>query len=181
MRDEVLHTIFLDLHRAYDALDRSRCLVILEGYGVGPRDLCLLLLYWARLRMVARAGGYYGAPFHGERGLTQGDPLLPTIFNMVVDAVVRHWESLLVAEREVGKSSGDKGNGAQTVGRLIRDRDDGRKWAEEGHQQLTAKAAFFYADDGVVTSTDPGWLQSAFDLMTGLFDRYYAIRKIGRA
>ena len=28
-----------------------------------------------------------------------------------------------------------------------------------------------YDDDGVVASTDPGWLQSAFDFLTGLFDR----------
>ena len=50
--------------------------------------------------MVARAGGYYGANFHRERGVTQGDLISPTIFNVVVDAVVCHWESLLVAERE---------------------------------------------------------------------------------
>ena len=31
MREEVLYVIFLDLHKAYDALDRSRCLEILEG------------------------------------------------------------------------------------------------------------------------------------------------------
>ena len=36
LREEVLYVIFLDLHKAYDALDRSRCLEILEGYGVGP-------------------------------------------------------------------------------------------------------------------------------------------------
>ena len=61
--------------------------------------------------MVARAGGYYGATFIRERGVTQGKPLPPTSFNMVVDAVVRHWESLLVAEREEregGEISGDK-------------------------------------------------------------------------
>ena len=46
------------------------------------------------------------APFRGERGVTQGDPLSPTIFNVVVDTVVCHWESL-VAEREGGDSSGD--------------------------------------------------------------------------
>ena len=31
MREEVLYVIFLDLTKAYDALDRSRCLGILEG------------------------------------------------------------------------------------------------------------------------------------------------------
>ena len=36
MREEVLYVIFLDLTKAYDALDRSRCLDILEDYGVGP-------------------------------------------------------------------------------------------------------------------------------------------------
>ena len=40
--------------------------------------------------MVARVGGYYGTSFVWERGVKQGDPLSPTIFNMVVDAVVRN-------------------------------------------------------------------------------------------
>ena len=35
MREEVLYVIFLDLTKAYDALDRSRSLEILKGYGVG--------------------------------------------------------------------------------------------------------------------------------------------------
>ena len=42
MREEVLYVIFLDLHKAYDALDRSRCLEILEGYGVVPRARIIL-------------------------------------------------------------------------------------------------------------------------------------------
>ena len=57
--------VFLDLHKAYDALDRSRCLEILEGYGIGPWDRKLLRNYWHRLTMVARAGGYYGTYFRG--------------------------------------------------------------------------------------------------------------------
>ena len=40
--------------------------------------------------MVARVGGYYGTAFRGERGVMQGDPLSPTIVNVVVDAVVWH-------------------------------------------------------------------------------------------
>ena len=79
LREALLHEILLDLHKTYYALNRSRCLVILEGYGVGPRALHLLQQYWARQRMVVRAGGYYCAPFRGERGVTQGNPLSPII------------------------------------------------------------------------------------------------------
>ena len=82
LREEVLCAIFLYLHKTYDALDRSRCLDILEGYGVDPQARRLLQNYWRRLTMVARAGGYYGTAFKGERVVTQGDPLSPTIFLM---------------------------------------------------------------------------------------------------
>ena len=66
---------------------------------MGPRALCLLYRYWGRLKMVARAGGYYTEPFCGDIGVNQGDPLSPTIFNVVVDLVLRHW-GYLVAEQE---------------------------------------------------------------------------------
>ena len=85
MREEVLYMIFLDLTKAYDALDRSRSLEILKGYGVGERVRRLLTIYWERTTMVARAGSYYGKGFKGGRGVTQGDPLSPTIFNVVED------------------------------------------------------------------------------------------------
>ena len=65
MREEVLYVIFLDLTKVYDALYRSRCLDILEVYGVGPGARRLLQNYWRRLTMVARAGGYYGEAFKG--------------------------------------------------------------------------------------------------------------------
>ena len=56
----VLHAIVLYLQKAYNALDRSRCLDILEGYGVRPRYIRLLCRYWEILQVVAQAGGYYG-------------------------------------------------------------------------------------------------------------------------
>ena len=99
--------ILLDLTKAYDALDRSRCLGILEGYGVGPGARRLIQNYWRRLTMAARAGGYYGKAFKGARGVTQGNPMSPTIFNVVVDAVVRHWlEGLKAAKEEKGANVG---------------------------------------------------------------------------
>ena len=38
---------------------------------------------------------------------------------------------------------------------------------QEGRHQ----AALFYANDGMVASSDPGWLQGAFNVLVGLFDR----------
>ena len=45
------------------------------------------------------------------------------------------------------------------------------KEAEEGYQRLKVKAAFFYAKNGMVASTDPGLIQSVFDTLTGIFDQ----------
>ena len=56
--------------------------------------------------MAERAGGYYGTTFQGARGVTHGDPLSPTIFNVVVDAVVRHWVTVTV---EVAEEWGERG------------------------------------------------------------------------
>ena len=60
--------------------------------------------------MVARMGVYYGAAFQGFRGVIQGDPLSPTIFNVVVDSVVRPWISLVIGGEE-GKDGGGGGVG----------------------------------------------------------------------
>ena len=76
-----------------------------------------------------------------------------------------------MAEREGVDISGDDGDREQTARRTIRDQYYGRKRAEEGHQRMTAKEAFCYDDDGMVAYTDPGWIHSEFDTLTGLPDR----------
>ena len=103
--------------------------------------------------MVARAGGYYGTGFKGVRGVTQGDPLSPTIFNVVVDAVVCHWVTLAVEEAE---KRGERG--------------------EEGRHQ----ASLFYADDGMVAFSDPHWLQWVFNALVGLFERVGLRTNVGK-
>ena len=120
--------IFLDLHKAYDTMERYKCLDILDGYGVGPRAFRILRTYWGRLKMVARAGGYYRAAFMSSWGVTQVYPLYPIIFNMVVNAVVLHWVYLMVEGTE------ERGESVQ----------------ESRHQN-----SHFCADDVIVASTDP--------------------------
>ena len=88
------------------------------------------------------AGSYYGKGFKGGRGVTQGNPLSPTIFNVVVDAVVRHWLQIATQEAE---RRGERGR-------------------EDQHQ-----AALFYADDGMLASSDPRWLQWEFTQLVGMW------------
>ena len=40
--------------------------------------------------MLAKAGGYFGPPFKGYCGVTQGGALSPMNFNVLVDAVIRN-------------------------------------------------------------------------------------------
>ena len=133
---------------------------------MGTRALLLLSRYWDRLQIVARAGGYYSEPFRGKRSVTQGDPLLPTIFNVMVETVVHHWEYLMAEGSGRDDSSGNEAT--KPARRTIRACDDGRRQTEKG---LKLRKALIYADNGMVASTDPGWIHTTFDTMTRLFDQ----------
>ena len=100
-----------------------------------------------------RAGGYHGTEFQGSRGMTQVDPLSPTIFNVAVDAVVKHWVTAMV------KSAEERGEREQ-----------------EGRHQ----AALFYADDGMVASLYSCWIQGAFSDLFGLFDMVGLRTNVGK-
>ena len=68
------------------------------GYGIGTRMARAMHLYWDHHLMMARAGKYYGVPFQGTHGVTHGDPIYPIILNMVVDAVIWNWVTIVAGE-----------------------------------------------------------------------------------
>jgi hypothetical protein len=86
-----LYQIYVDLKKAYNALDREQMVKILVAYGVGPRMLRLQKHFWDTAKLVCRAGGNYGELFIAKRGVTQGGPLSPLMFNVCVDAIIREW------------------------------------------------------------------------------------------
>ncbi len=86
-----LYKIYVDLKKAYDAIDQGCMTEILKAYGVGPNLLRLQNLFWQNAKLVCRAGGCYWSPFNAERGVTQSSPLSLLMFNMCVNAVVREW------------------------------------------------------------------------------------------
>jgi hypothetical protein len=139
-----LYQIYIDLKKAYDALDRERTLKILAAYGVGPKLLALQKHFWETATLVCRAGGNYGEPFGAERGVTLGGPLSSLMFNVCVNAVVREWLHQTLGEEAARDGLGDR------VAEIM---------------------VAFYVDDGLIASRDPVWLQESFDVLIGLFER----------
>ena len=51
----------------------------------------------------------------------------------------------------------------------IQDQDDYQWQVEVGHARMMVKLELFYADNRMVASTDPVWIQLVFDKLTGIF------------
>jgi hypothetical protein len=62
-----LYFVFLDLKKAYDALDRDRMTKILEGYGVGPNIMRFINIVWIIETVVPKQAGFYGKSFNASR------------------------------------------------------------------------------------------------------------------
>ena len=87
-------TIFLDLKKAYDTLDRPRTLEIMKAYGIGPNICHIIEQTWKMDQMIPKQAGCYGTAFNTSRGVRQGDIISPTVFNIVVDAVINYCEAV---------------------------------------------------------------------------------------
>jgi hypothetical protein len=120
--------VFIDLKKAFDVMDRGRCLTILALHGVGPQMLRLIRNFWETATKVCRAKGNYGRLFKAGRGVTQGGPLSAKLFNILVGAVVREWMRLM------------------------------RETLDDSDGQLAIRVkelfAIFYVDDGYIATRD---------------------------
>ena len=115
---------------------------ILMEYGVGLQKDRILQHYWYHLSIVDIKGRYYSSLFKVHQGVTHGDLLSLTIFTMMVDAVIRHWVAMVEVDEAV-------------LDRFV--------W------EVQCLAVFFYADEELITSPRPAQIQSALDVLTGLF------------
>ena len=84
-----LFQVLFDVKKACNSLDQTRYMEMLRGYGIGENLQRLLKRFWEGPMVVLRSGSFYVLLFKREWGVTQGIPVSPNIFNMVVDAVVR--------------------------------------------------------------------------------------------
>ena len=88
--------------------------------------------------------------------MTQGYPLSPTILNMVVDAIIHHWATLVSGEA----------SGLEVFGR-----------------EVQTLYTLFFADDGLLVSPCPYRIQVSLTVLMGLFKNVglqkYSGKKVG--
>jgi hypothetical protein len=137
--------VFLDLRKAFDAMDREWCIMVLEGYDAGPWMIQLIRGFRRDALMVCRAAGNYGTAFKAGRGMTQGGPLSAKLFNIMVNAVVREWIQQL--------------------------RVDGDYDKKEFAEYMVTFFAIFYVDDAHLASWDAEFLQYALTHLVHSFKR----------
>ena len=112
------------------------------GYGMGPNLTRLLKSYLEWQRIAPRTGKFLGKEFRTGRGLTQGEPASPMIFNIMVYVVV--WEVLDVvcgpqeAQHSFGCAAGER-------------------------------KVIFYADSGRIAGRDHEWVQDAMSVTVAMF------------
>ncbi len=138
------YRVFLDLRKAFDAMDREQCIMVLEGYGAGPRMIRSIRGFWRDAIMVCRVAGNYGMAFKASRGVTQGGPLSARLFNIIVDAVVRDWMQQLRVDEDYKE--------------------------KEFAAYMATFFAIFYVDDAYLASWDAEFLQYALTHLVHLFE-----------
>ena len=65
--------------------------MILKGCVVGPNMWWLISFFQDHAEIVCKSGGYYRTAFWLERGETQGGPMTPRLFNIMVDDIMIEW------------------------------------------------------------------------------------------
>ena len=90
--------VLLDSKKAYDNLDHGEILKTLEGYRVGPKMRGILSEFWACQEVFTRKNGYHIPQFRATHGTTQGGMTFLTLFNVVVDNMVRHFLYMTVED-----------------------------------------------------------------------------------
>lgn len=84
-----VYQVFLDVSKVYDSVSRKRLLELMENYGIGEKMRTLMANFWEKQKLVIKQGHYFSSEFRPFRGVTQGDCVSPTLFNLIVDTVVQ--------------------------------------------------------------------------------------------
>ncbi|XP_071653719.1 uncharacterized protein [Temnothorax longispinosus] len=81
--------LFVDFKQAYDSIDRNMLYKILLDFGIPPKLVRLIRMTMLNTRCKVKINQELTDAFEVARGLKQGDGLAPTLFNLVLEYVIR--------------------------------------------------------------------------------------------
>ena len=123
-RHQPLYACFLDFAKAYDSVPRHLLWHIMQSIGVSARYLCAVQSMYKDVSCRVNISGALGPCFESCKGVKQGCPLSPTLFGIFIDRF--YFMLMHQTQGQVGP--------ALRSGRHV--------------------PALFYADDGLMLSTD---------------------------
>ena len=126
---------------------------VIRVYRLSANLKQILCNYWCVYRLVPRSGRYYIQILQMGRGATHGDPVPPTIFNIVIDAVV--WGKL---QEVCGPQESLNG-----LGWAARDQD-----------------TVLYADYDCIALRNPIWVQGMLKALVQLFEQVGLYTNLGK-
>ncbi len=138
-----LHTVFVDLAKAYDSVPRDALWAVLSSYGTPPHVLQLTQALHDGMQASIKLGGRLLPSFAIKNGVRQGCVMAPLLFNIFYAAVLHDWESQLPSRSGVMIRY-------NVDGKLCRQHTNTR---QEVHQQRERQIrALVYADDTALVS-----------------------------
>ncbi|RYA71702.1 hypothetical protein DD592_26400 [Enterobacter cloacae complex sp. 2DZ2F20B] len=84
-----LYLLFIDFKKAYDTVNRKELLEAMKELGVLRKLIKLTKMTLQSTRNRVRINGLLSEPFQVRTGLRQGDPISTTLFNLVLEAIIR--------------------------------------------------------------------------------------------
>lgn len=85
IRQKDTFVCFLDLKKAYDMVPHNRLIAKLKAKELGPKFIKVIESMYSNTRMSVRIGQEVSETFRYERGVRQGCPTSPLLFNIYID------------------------------------------------------------------------------------------------